>query len=283
VSQPGITEYIRPDELETAWERIEAGGATIRVLSGGTDLTISAPPEVTTLVDVAGCLDHDIEVQDDGWVRTGAMATLTAMLDDPYLAGYASGVVPEMMADVGNPLLRNISTIGGHLARGKLSDVIPVMVALDAEIAIYDGESRRLPLARYYEEGLHKTPHLVTDLLLPPLAQGTEAAFLRFARTSFDFPMLNVCCRAALAGPLVTDVRIVCGATPLRAQRGDGAEAWIREHGLNSRSIETAAKRAREEIVTKDGWVASSDYRKHLVEVLTERCLTEVARRLGVS
>lgn len=280
MSQPGIAEYVRPDELETAWERIEAGGGTVRVLSGGTDLTISAPPGVRTLVDVAGCLDHDLEIQDDGWVRIGAMATLTAMLEYPHLAQYGSGVVPEMMADVGNPLLRNISTIGGHLARGKLSDVIPVMVALDAEIAIYHGESRRLPLARYYAESLHRTPHLVTDLFLPPMQRNSAAAFLRFARTSFDFPMANVCCRATLDGPLVTDVRIVCGATPLRAQRADGAEAWIREHGLNSRSIETAAKRAREEIVTRTGWVASAEYRKQLVEVLTERCLTEVARRL---
>lgn len=283
MSQPGIAEYVRPDNLDTAWERIAEGGESVRVLSGGTDLTISAPPELRTLVDLADCVDHDIEVQADGSIRVGAMATLTGMLESDALARHASGVIPEMLADVGNPLLRNISSIGGHLARGKLSDVIPVLIALDAEIVTYHGESRQLPLTRYYDENLHRTPHLVTDVFLPPLPRRTAAAFLRFARTSFDFPMLNVCSRASLDGPLVTDMRVVCGATPIRAQRAGGAESWIREHGLGARAIETAAKRAREEIVTKTGWVASAEYRSQLVEVLTQRCLTEVARRLGAT
>lgn len=283
MSRRNVTEYLRPGSLEGAWERVGAGDRSVRVLSGGTDLTISAPPEVTTLVDLADCLDHTIEPRDDGSIRIGAMATLTAMLESPELVDHASGVVPEMLIDVGNPLLRNLSSIGGHVARGKLSDVVPVLIALEAEIGIHRGESERLPLSRYYEERLHRTPHLVTELVLPRLPDRTAAAFLRFARTVFDFPMLNVCCRASLDGPMISDVRIVCGATPLLAQRAEGAESWIQERGIDPQSIETAARKAREEIMTKTGWVASAEYRSHLVEVLTARCLGEVARRLEAS
>lgn len=275
-----ITEYLRAGGLDEAWERLTGGEGAVRVLTGGTDLTISAPPEVTTLVDLAGCLDRSIQAGDDGSIRIGAMATLTAMLESPEMAAYATGVVPEMLADVGNPLLRNVATIGGHVARGRLSDVVPVLVALDAEIRIYRGEEELLSLARYYENEIHKSPHLVTGLVLPGLASGTASAFLRFARTAFDFPLLNVCCRASLDGPLVTGVRIVCGATPLVAQRASDAESWIMEHGIGARPIATAARMARGEITTRDGWVASAEYRSHLVEILTERCLTEVARRL---
>jgi CO/xanthine dehydrogenase FAD-binding subunit len=280
LSRRNISDYVRPASLEEAWERVEAGGAAVRVLSGGTDLTISVPPEVTTLVDLAACLDRAVEQLDDGSIRIGAMATLTAMLNSSELAGYASGVVAEMLADVGNPLLRNLSSIGGHVARGRLSDVVPVLIALDAQIGIYRGESVRMPLARYYDEEIHKTPNLVTELFLPRLPAPTSSAFVRFARTAFDFPMLNVCCKASLDGPLVIDVRIVCGATPLLAQRASDAEAWIAEHGLGSRAISTAARKAREEITTKTGWVASAEYRSQLVEVLVDRCLKETARRL---
>lgn len=280
MSRRSITEYLRPASVEEAWQRLVGGDGAVRLLSGGTDLTISAPPDVTTLVDLADCLDRSIEGRDDGSIRIGAMATLTAMLTSGELAGHASGVVVEMLADVGNPLLRNISTIGGHVSRGKLSDVVPVLIALDARIAVYRGETETLPLSRYYDEQIHHTAHLVTDVVLPALPEHTAAAFLRFARTSFDFPMLNVCCRASRGGPMVTDVRIVCGATPLLAQRASGAEAWIIEHGLDPRAVETAARHAREEVVTRAGWVASAEYRSHLVEVLTERCLTEVSRRL---
>jgi CO/xanthine dehydrogenase FAD-binding subunit len=280
VSRSNISDYVRPASLEEAWERVDGGDGAVRVLSGGTDLTISAPREVTTLVDLGACLDGSIERLDDGAIRIGAMATLTAMLNSSELAGYASGVVPEMLTHVGNPLLRNLSSIGGHVARGRLSDVVPVLIALDARIGIYRGERRHMPLARYYDEEIHKSPNLVTELVLPELSTPTSAAFVRFARTAFDFPMLNVCCRASLDGPLVTDVRIVCGATPLLAQRAPDAEAWITEHGLGSRAMSTAARMAREEIATRTGWVASAEYRSHLVEVLVERCLTEMALRM---
>lgn len=283
MSRPGITEYLRPASLDEAWEHMRAGGGTVRVLSGGTDLTISAPAEVTTLVDLADCLDHTIELRDDGSIRIGAMTTLTSMLDNPYLAGHASGVMAEMLADVGNPLLRNLSSIGGHVARGRLSDVVPVLIALNAAVGVYRGDHEAMPLSRYYEDEIHRTPNLVTDLVLPALTEPTASAFLRFARTAFDFPMLNVCCRASLDGRLVTDVRIVFGATPLLAQRASDAEAWVTEHGLGDRPVATAARMARDEIVTRTGWVASAEYRSHLVEVLTERCLIEVSRRLEQS
>lgn len=280
MSRRDITDYFRPPSLEEAWELVEAGHGSVRVLSGGTDLTISTPPDLTKLVDLASCLDRGIERLDDGSIRIGAMTTLTDMLTSSELAGYACGVVAEMLADVGNPLLRNLSSIGGHVARGRLSDVVPVLIALDAQIRIYRGQSAQMPLARYYAEEIHETPNLVTELVLPGLAAPTASAFVRFARTAFDFPMLNVCCRAGLDGRLVTDVRIVCGATPLLAQRARDAEAWIIEHGLHSRAISTAARMARAEIDTRTGWVASAEYRTHLVEVLVERCLTETARRL---
>lgn len=283
MSRPSIEEYHRPSTLEEAWDRVSPGEPSVRVLSGGTDLTISAPPGVDTLIDVSGVLDDVIEVEEDGSIRIGAMATFTKLLLSEQLASHAAGVVPEMLLDLGNPLLRNISTIGGHLARGKLSDVVPVMIALDAEVRLFRGETQVVPLQRYYDDSMHKSPHLLTDLILPAVSDTSAAAFLRFARTSFDFPILNVCCRIDLGGRLVSEARIVCGATPLRSQRATGAESWIREHGLEPRSIATAARRAKDEIHTRDGWVASAEYRSHLVEVLTERCLAEVARRLEAS
>ncbi len=280
MSLASVKAYHRPATIEEAWGYLSHGDQSVRALSGGTDLTISAPTAVETLVDLSRCIDDAIEAMDDGSIRIGAMATFTDMLEDDALDAHAAGVIPEMLWDLGNPLLRNISTVGGHLARGKLSDVIPVMIALDAEVGLYRGEAQVVPLQRYYDDSMHSSPHLLTELLLPPVSERSAAAFLRFARTSFDFPILNVCCRIDLGGRLVSEARVVCGATPLRSQRATGAESWIREHGLEPRAIATAARRAKDEIQTRDGWVASAEYRSHLVEVLTERCLLEVARRL---
>lgn len=280
MSKPGISAYHRPDTLEEAWDHVSSGDPSIRLLSGGADLTIHAPPEVTTLVDASRILSKTIETDADGSIHLGAMTTLTGVLEHPDVAAHATGVVPEMMIHVGNPLLRNFSTIGGHLARGKLSDVVPVFLALDARVEFYDGDAREATLADYYGESHHARPHILTRITLPPLPAPSAAAFLRFARTTFDFAFLNVCCRIDTRGDEVAKAVIVCGSTPRRAQRAAEAEAGLMRDGLTPDSIAAAAATARTEIETRSGWVASAEYRTHLVEVLTRRCLTAVSKRL---
>lgn len=282
MSRPGITEYLRPASLEDAWQHIASGSPTVRLLSGGSDLTISAPPEVTTLIDIGGILDQGVESNEDGSIRIGAGATLTALLEHPALAAHAAGVVPEMMIHVGSPLLRNFATIGGHLARGRLSDVVPVFVALDAQVTVYrDTGAGAISLADYLDGRHNEQPHILIGVVLPGLGAGSAAAFHRISRTAFDFPILNVCCRADRSAGGVDRARIVCGATPHVAQRAHRAEALIAAEGLGDDTVQEAARVARDEIATGSGWVASSEYRSHLVEVLVGRCLRDVRERLG--
>ena len=120
------------------------------------------------LVDLAHLGLDRIEVAGDGSIRLGAMVTLTDMMEHPALRALPSGVIHEMMVHVGSPLLRNAASIGGHLARGWLSDVIPVLLVLDASVEFFDGEHRTAGLDRYYEERLHEGPHILTGVAIPP-------------------------------------------------------------------------------------------------------------------
>lgn len=283
MSRPSITDYHRPADLTEAWDRVADGDPSVRLLSGGADLTIHAPPEVTSLVDVGPLLDVGVDREADGSLTVGPMTTLTDVMEHPDLAELGGGVIPEMMVHVGNPLLRNFSTIGGHLARGKLSDVLPVFLALDCEVTLFRGEETTLTLADYYEENHNKAPHILTGIKVLPLPEQSALAFLRFAKTVFDFPILNACTRIDLDAESVINARIICGATPRRAERASRAEAWLVEHGLTPEAIAEAGRLAREEVPTGGGWVASPEFRSHLVEVLTTRCLATVAERLEVS
>lgn len=279
MSQPNITSFLRPATLEEAWGLISKGDPSLRILTGGSDLTINAPPEVTTLVDVSALLDHSIE-SDDAGIRIGAGATLTEVLEDSAVAAHAGGVVPEMMVHVGNPLLRNFATIGGHLARGRLSDVVPVFIALDAGVTLVGDGTISMPLSTYLGDGHNKRPHILTGITLPRLTRPSIASFQRLSRSAFDFPLLNASCRADGSAAAPDQVRIVCGATPRVAERAPGAEALLTAEGLDPSTIEKAARLAQAEVSTGSSWVASAEYRSHLVGVLVGRCLTEVMERL---
>lgn len=273
-----IRAFHRPDRIQQVWHLLEEG-PQVRLVGGGTDLTIHCPPEVRVLVDLSRLGIDAIEVADDGAIRIGAMATLTDMLEHPALREYDSGVIPEMMVHVGSPLLRNAATIGGHLARGYLSDVVPVLLALDAEVEVFDGETRMQLLDTYYHDGIHDTPHIVTAVELPPVRDGA-AAFLRFSRTGYDHAIVNTACRVAVDDGTVSFARVAVGAGPGVARVLDPAAERLKGSGLSDDDIAQAAMMAAE-IETHSNWIASAEYRSHLAVTLVERCLRLARDRLG--
>ena len=135
-------------------------------------------------------------------------------------------------------------------------------------------------LESYYEQGTHASPHIVTAIRLPVIELPSAAAFERVARTSFDFAILNVACRVDGSAESTKSARVIVGATPRTAQRSHGAEAHLVANGVSDASIDQAAAIARDETWVGGGWVASAEYRAHLVEVLTRRCLRTARERL---
>jgi CO/xanthine dehydrogenase FAD-binding subunit len=273
-----ITTFHRPADLATAWELVRAGGASVRLLGGGTDLVVACPPEVETLVDLADAGLAALDTEADGSLRLGAMATFTELLEHPPVRVHATGVLAEMLGQVGSVLHRNSATLGGHLARGRMSDIIPVLVALDASVVTYAGDEREVPVSDYHAGAMG--PHVVTAVRLPALPTGSAAAFLRFSRTSFDHAILNGCCRVDTDGGTVADARVVIGETAVLGRRVADAEAALVGGALDDARIEAAARAAVDTVETRGDWVASAEYRRHLAGVTVRRCLTEVAQRL---
>ncbi|MFO7548557.1 MAG: FAD binding domain-containing protein [Acidimicrobiia bacterium] len=276
----GIRSFERPDTLGEAWGLVQRGGGRVRLLGGGTDLTIHCPPEVDTLVDLSRCGLADIDLSADGRIRVGAMATLTDLLEHPAVVAHASGVMSEMLVDVGSPLLRNAATVGGHLARGFLSDVVPVLLALDATVSYHDGADHEVELAAYYGDGLNHRPHILTRLDLPPRPEPAAAAFLRFSRTGFDHALANTACRVDLADGHVADVRVAVGVAPGVARRVAPAEVALVGGILGPEEVAAAADLVAGDLEQMGDGGPSGPYRRHLAGVLVGRCLSTVRDRL---
>jgi CO/xanthine dehydrogenase FAD-binding subunit len=277
-----VRSYHRPTELDQVWSLLREGGETVRLLGGGTDLVVACPPQVETLVDLAAAGLDTVGVADDGGLRLGAMATFTELLEHPAVGSHASGVLADALGQVGSVLHRNSATVGGHIARGRMSDVIPVLLALDAVVVTYDGDHHELPLEDYHAGP--RRPHVITEVRLPALRAPSAAAFLRFSRTSFDHAILNACCRIDLADGgkgTIAAARIVVGETAVLGRRVTDAEAVLVGGVLEPSRIDAAADAAEAAVEPRGDWIATADYRRHLVGVAVRRCLTEVASRLG--
>jgi len=277
VSIANVTGFVRPTDLEAAFVAVAHGAIPV---SGGTDVILHTPPRPSELVDLMRLPLAGI-TEADGGFAIGATTTLTDMLDHPALAVAFDGVVSDMLRLVGSPLLRNRATIGGHLARGRLSDVIPVLLSLDASVSWFDGEAHTGPLAGFYREGVHRTPMIITGVTIPAPERPTAAAFRKFSRTHFDLAILNCACRVDVGDDgAVAAARVVVGETPGLAASVADAEVLLSGRPLDPETVAAAATIAATEIPARSDDRASAEYRRALAEVLVRRCLTDLAARL---
>lgn len=278
MSIANVARFVRPPDLSAAVAAVRAGAIPV---SGGTDVMLHPPAQPADMVDLTVLPLAGIESYRGG-VRIGATTTLTAMLGDPRVAAIAGGVIATMLVEVGSPLLRNRATIGGHLARGRLSDVIPVLLALDATITWNDGSAHTQSLAGFYREGRHRTPLIITSITIaePPARSGS--AFRKFSRTAFELAILNCACRLDLDDRgVITAARVVVGETPAVAASMNDVEVHLAGRPLTPELIVTAAQMAAAAVPARSDERATAEYRRVLTEVLVRRCLTEIAERLA--
>lgn len=275
----GVDAYLRPSGLEEALALLREAGPAARIVAGGTDLTLHPPPGLTKLIDLSGLELAYLREREEG-LAVGAMTTLTDLLDHPWSSDRYDGMLGDMLRRVGSPLLRNVATLGGHLARGRLSDVVPVFLALDAAVTYFDGDHHTVPLADFYGSGTHHTTMILTETRIPSPPAHCGAAFLRFSRTAFDLALLNCACLVALEDGRIERARVVVGETPWLASVLPQVEAMLVGSELTPAAVRAAADLAAETTETGDDLRAGAAYRTQLVRVAVSRSLTRIAARL---
>lgn len=255
-----IQNYVRAQSLQQAYDlcqnrrnRIVAGMLWLRQTGGS----------VNTAVDLCDLGLDTIEETDDAFV-IGAMTPLRKLELHPGFAAYTGGAAARALGDIVGVQFRNLATVGGSVyGRFGFSDVLTLLLALDAEVELYG--AGRMPLARFAE-----LPQTTRDLLVRIYIKKTPGAVayraVRIART--DFPVLT-CAASRLDGK----VRLCVGARPGKAMVLDLTDA---AGGLTPDTVRQLAEQAEKQIPTGSNSRGSAAYRSHLVRVLAERTLSQV-------
>jgi len=191
---------LQPTSAEEAVGLIAQHGDEARLIGGGAMLMILLrerlidPRYLISVLNIAG-LD-DISADADG-MSVGATATLGAMERSARMRERYP-VLAEALRLVGNVRVRNVATIGGHLAQADIHlDLPPVLVALEASVvARGPGGERRIPLNElvvgYYETALAPDEMLVSVRIPAPPAR-LRGVYLKYCSlTPNDWPTVGV-------------------------------------------------------------------------------------------
>jgi carbon-monoxide dehydrogenase medium subunit len=183
---------------------------------------------------------------------------------------------------IGSVQVRNLGTIGGNLCNASPSaDSAPILIGLDARARIFGSGGERVVEIKDFFIGPGQTELKPSEILvgieIPNPPPRSAAVYMKQSpRRAMDLAVVGVAVVLSLApNGSLADIRIVLGAvapTPIRAVK---AEALIRGKKLDGELIRKAARVASEEAEPISDVRSSKEYRKDMVEVLTERALQQ--------
>lgn len=276
-------ELVEPRSLGEALQCLDRDDPAVRPIAGGTALMLMMKPGLfrpQRLVSLRGLGERfsRIETAADGSLRIGAMVRL-AQLERSAAVERHAPVITRALKRLSNRRVRNVATLGGHLAHGDPHlDLPPVLIALDARlvIAARAGE-REMPLATlitgYYETVL-RHDEVIAEVIVPPQG-GRRSAYLKYtARSADDWPALGLAVSLETEGDTVRNSRIILGAATEKPTRLAGAEAVLANAHLDDRSLRRAGDAAAAEAEIVGDQHGSAAYKQALLRVCLARAAT---------
>jgi carbon-monoxide dehydrogenase medium subunit len=275
-------ELSEPATLREAVGLLADGDPDTRPVAGGTATILMMKTGLfrpARLVSLRGIeAEHRrVEASADGGLRIGAMATL-ASLERSAEVARAAPVIAQTLRTLSNVRVRNVATLGGHLAHADPHmDLPPVLIALGASL-IVTGPSgaRTLNVADLFSGYLETTleaGELIAAVDIP--TQGDRrAAYLKCTtRSADDWPALGLAVSLETDGDAIEDARVVVGAATETPRRLAGAEAALAGAAVDAAALRRAGDAAADEAEIEADAQGSAAYKRELLRVHVGRAV----------
>jgi len=213
----------------------------------------------------------------DGGLRIGALATLSSLERSPAVKNHAP-VITRTLKTLANVRVRNVATVGGHLAHADPHmDLPPVLIALGASVTtVSPAGERTLPLDKLYLGYLETTlgrSELIAEVTVP--AQGSRrAAYLKCTtRSADDWPALGVAVALDTDGAVIREARIVIGAATDTPTRLAKAEDVLRGARADDAVLRRAGEAGAAEAAVIGDQHGTAAYKRELLRVYLARAV----------
>jgi carbon-monoxide dehydrogenase medium subunit len=283
---PPTFDYAAPETLSEAVSLLSQNGDA-KILAGGQSLIpmmrfrLAAP---AFLIDINRLTELEYIREEDGWLKIGAL-TREAIIDSSNLLRERYSLLADTARVVADPLVRNMSTIGGNLAHADPANDHPAtMLAYGARIVATGPQGERIiPATEFFLgpfESALSPDEILTEIQIPIPEANAAGAYIKLERKVGDFATAAVAAQVRLdgnggcayAGLGLTNV----GFTPIKAE---AAEEALMGQPISDASIKDAARLASEQAEPESDHRGSAEYKRHLVKTLTVRALRKAIQR----
>jgi aerobic carbon-monoxide dehydrogenase medium subunit len=287
MSVPAAFEYHPATSVDEAIALLQQYGDDAKLLAGGHSLLptmklrLAQPAHLIDLGKVSG-LSY---IRDDGGaVAVGAMTTYVTMQRSDLIKQYYA-LLPEGIALIGDPQVRNRGTIGGSVAHSDPAADTPGMVlALKADIVARGPSGVRIIKSDDFFMDLMQTAlkpnEVITEIRFPKPPAHTGSAYSKLANRASHYAVVGCAAVVTLGGDgtcLAASV-VVTGAS-VKAVRARNVEAALVGKKLDEATIAAAASHAADGLELVSDIHGSKEYRGQMSAVMARRAITAAVER----
>jgi carbon-monoxide dehydrogenase medium subunit len=282
--KPARFAYMAPTELRDVHRALDEFGDDCKVLAGGQslgpllNLRLASPRVLVDLERIAS-LSTGITEQ-PGFLRISAMTRHRCLELDPTAARLAP-LLSQAVPFVAHRTIRNRGTLGGSLAHADPAAELPAVVVASGAVIIVESTrgQRRIDAGSFFK-GFFTTAlgadEVIVAVDFPRAGRRSGTGWAEFAPRRGDFAVVGVAVRMELDEDGVVELATVaCAGVSDTPWRASAAEDLLSGERPTAERLEAAAGAAARAAAPRDDSSGSTEYRKHLVELLTRQALTQ--------
>ncbi len=283
---PAQFEYHKASTVKEALDLLGKYKDEAKLLAGGHSLLpamklrLAQPKHLIDIGKVAGLSGVK---EEGGTLVIGAMTTHYAIESSALLKSKCP-LLPEVAGHIGDPMVRNMGTIGGSLAHADpAADWPAAAIALSADLVAEGPTGKRTIKADDFFKGLLTTAladdEILTEIRVPAAAANVKSAYAKFPHPASRFAVVGVAAVLTMDAGKISKASIGITGAGSKAVRAKGVEAAIAGKAADAASIQAAAEKGADGVDVQPDLQGSEEYKKHLLKVFSKRAIEAAAAK----
>ncbi len=267
-----IKEFFKPQTIAEAVELKEQFKDEAVFIAGGTDVNcLDSKYEIEKVIGIEQLELNEIS-KTHSELSIGAGVTIQELIDSPKIPDQLRIASGHFV----NRNIRNIATIGGNIAANKsTSNLIPILVALDAELKI-GGSVTPVPV---YEYVTQEMTLLIEDVMTPSENLTKKYGLRKFSRSANDISIITAAVTFNIQNEKLSNVTVAVGGVGKHVVRLTELENKLEGNKLLAPpEIEDTVKNIVAPVKDIRGGV---QFKKYMAGVLISDCIHNAYDRGG--
>ncbi|ROL59988.1 xanthine dehydrogenase family protein subunit M [Bacteroidetes/Chlorobi group bacterium ChocPot_Mid] len=285
--------YFKPETLDEVY-RLLKSKENSAVLAGGTDILVEMKQGIRSLNNIISLNKiislKNIDTTTDS-VIIGSCATHNQIAESNIIKKYLPALANAVLT-IGTHQIRNTATIGGNLCTcASCADSAPILIIYDALLEIGSDSGKRIVKATDFFVGHHinalQKGELLLNIIVPKPAEHFGAHFEKFGlRESASISVASVAAGILLENEIIKEANVVIGACAPIPMKSEQAISVLLNRNItdltkDSELLKEVGEAAAQEVLPIDDIRASAEYRRNIVNVLTQRVVLKALSKIN--